>query len=821
MMRWFIYRLDWNAERGKFDKYPCPMDGRQVRTDKLQVASADRAAVERCLDVLPAASYALGMVPDAGERVFMLDMDHCVEDGQLDTVASRVVHPFLAAGAYFEGTSSGKGVHVIGRYSGELPAHANKRPGVHTYEFYADGQQGFALNRASNSGSMDVDCTPLVHALLQEWFPPRAEGAGAFDVPTEGPRADWDGPTDDDALIVKALAAAGSVAARFGTRLTFKQLWEGQCEHDSSSDLALASHLAFWTGCDVERICRLMWRSGLVREKWREHRTYLRELTVMRACSTTQNVYKQHRIAVVSPRTDGQDWFALADDMCRRISSAADLRTLVDEVAPAIAALGFSGVHAHRIIGELSQRFKVLQAPMPIAQVRALVSPARMQPIDDGVVIPDWAASLCYIKNKDRFLDVYSGSVMSADGLRMEFSRKMPFKQNGQREDVVAWCRDRWNIPTVDDAIYRPDQEMFFYDNGCAYANTFRVSTLPAVAQPTAECVQCIQLFQQHLYLMCGKRDAIYWALLHWIAHNVQKPGHKIRWSPLVKGVQGDGKSIVFDLFSAVMGDGANVKQTAPSNLMNSGGFTDWATGRAVNFIEEIRLVGKEKHRLFNAMKTFIGDTIIDMNLKGRASGSSLRNVTNHWANSNYSDALPTDDHDRRWMVVFTPYASIADAIAAKGLADQDALVKQFARMGRSMRAEAGAWRGWLLGVDVSTFDPDGRAPHTDERAVMAAMSEEPIEPIMRETIANGGPGITENVLSSSHLRRAMKLRCQLEDLSVPSTSAWSSMMANIGWVRFPKYVKVAGGTLTIWLRNGFHADHVKIREILEENLKI
>jgi hypothetical protein len=41
------------------------------------------------------------------------------------------------------------------------------------------------------------------------------------------------------------------------------------------ADLALAGHLAFWTGPDADHIERLMRASGLARAKWDEHKTYL------------------------------------------------------------------------------------------------------------------------------------------------------------------------------------------------------------------------------------------------------------------------------------------------------------------------------------------------------------------------------------------------------------------------------------------------------------------------------------------------------------------------------------------------------------------
>lgn len=104
---------------------------------------------------------------------------------------------------------------------------------------------------------------------------------GDFEL-SDGPVPEWRGPTDDDDLIRRALQSQ-SAAAMFGKRACFADLWNanadalaisyppdkhGEAFNASEADAALASHLAFWTGRDGERIKRLMLRSALVRDKW-------------------------------------------------------------------------------------------------------------------------------------------------------------------------------------------------------------------------------------------------------------------------------------------------------------------------------------------------------------------------------------------------------------------------------------------------------------------------------------------------------------------------------------------------------------------------
>ncbi len=76
----------------------------------------------------------------------------------------------------------------------------------------------------------------------------------------------------------------------------FAELWRGSAaDYDgdaSRADLALASRLAFLCGPEQhERVRRLMERSGLVREKWFTHRTYLMELTIAKAYECRAEYY--------------------------------------------------------------------------------------------------------------------------------------------------------------------------------------------------------------------------------------------------------------------------------------------------------------------------------------------------------------------------------------------------------------------------------------------------------------------------------------------------------------------------------------------------
>jgi hypothetical protein len=237
--------------------------------------------------------HGVGFVLTAADPFFCLDIDGARQGDAWSPLSLQLCAKL--PGCVVEVSQSGQGLHVWGRAS-TIPEH-RKRNTALAVELYSERR--FIVLGSGQVGTMADNCAALP-ALIAEYFPPR-EGPGV--IPANGPRPDWRGPTDDDDLIRRALQSR-SAAAVFGTRASFADLWEacpdvlagaypsasGDAWDRSSADMALAQHLAFWTGCDAARIDRLMRRSALTRDKW-EREDYLPE-TIENACGLQRDVLK-------------------------------------------------------------------------------------------------------------------------------------------------------------------------------------------------------------------------------------------------------------------------------------------------------------------------------------------------------------------------------------------------------------------------------------------------------------------------------------------------------------------------------------------------
>ncbi len=314
--------------------------------------------------------------------------------------------------------------------------------------------------------------------------------------------------------------------------------------------------------------------------------------------------------------------------------------------------------------------------------------------------------------------------------------------------------------------------------------------------------------------VLAGGRAEVIATMIDWLAHNVQHPGVKIRWAPLLKGVEGDGKTVLGSLLASVMGR-VNVSNVSPKVLGTD--FTGWAEGSAVVVLEEIKLTGHNRYDILNALKPFITNDAIEVHPKGSPSRDAI-NTTNYIAFTNYADALPLTDTDRRWWIIFSPFATSAEMTAA--VADvAESLGAYFDRLHAAINQHPAELRKWLLDHPISAnFKPNGSAPMTAEKTLMIGMSASDEEDSVRDVLAHceGMRGVTKELFASRCMGEA--LMSADVDMSLNTTSR-NRLFSKVGFTKLPKKVKWKGDSHTIWVKGHRDMEPEKVRQILDETL--
>ena len=306
--QFMLYRLEPDPEQpGKTNKLP-------ISPHTLETASAHdplnwvRADAALSLSELLGPSYGVAFVFTRNDPFWFLDVDNCLQDGQWSPIARELCQRFN--GAAVEVSQSGRGLHLFGRGQAPGPRRCKSPAG---FDLYTEGRF-VALTGERIVNSADTEHSHALAELVPLYLPPQAPGA--IDGWTTEPVAEWSGPTDDDELIARILASKTSAGAAFGGKATVQQLWEADPEalarsfpsdqghgYDASrADSALATHLAFWTGKDCERIKRLMERSALAREKWERRPQWLEDTIVKAAGLSGASVLGSNSLAAEPAR---------------------------------------------------------------------------------------------------------------------------------------------------------------------------------------------------------------------------------------------------------------------------------------------------------------------------------------------------------------------------------------------------------------------------------------------------------------------------------------------------------------------------------------
>lgn len=464
--------------------------------------------------------YGVGFVLTKDDPFFCIDIDSCRIDTGWSDIAMQLCTMFQ--GAAIEISQSGNGLHIFG--CGECPPHACKNTEL-DIELYTE-TRFMALTGHGAMGDITFNATHLLPQLVDTYFKQTATTSG-FDLSnwTDKPVAEWSGPADDTILLDRMLKAQ-SAASIFGTRATFKDIWENNTEvlalnyassdgtfDQSSVDAALAQHLAFWTGNNCERMLNLMRQSQLVRGKW-DRDDYLPR-TILSACAKQKTFAKE--LAVKQQAT--------ADDK-------------------------FKGVN-------------YLNADQQLELFKGCVY------VEDQHVIITHEG---YALDAQRFDVRYGGFCFALDAVNTKTtpSAWKAFTQSQVLRDVHPKARSAAFDPRL------PPLTIIKKQDG-DYINTYREIKTPRVKGDATR-------FITHLHKMFdNERDVT--ILTSYMAAILQYKGHKFEWCPIIQGIQGNGKSTLSDIIQFGVSD-TYTHQPEQASIKNK--FNLWLERKIFIRVEEV-----------------------------------------------------------------------------------------------------------------------------------------------------------------------------------------------------------------------------------------
>lgn len=482
------------------------------------------------------------------------------------------------------------------------------------------------------------------------------------------------------------------------------------------------------------------------------------------------------------------------DELRGLVAGAADFETLRDAVCAEIKGVrDIDPISREILANAVKAKALELGSRIRISDARDLIKPSRTA-LAEIVELPAWAQCWCFVTQDDAFFNWETKQEVSMLGFNAMFNREI----GGEENPSAAWTAlNTLGIPVVDRRAYVPWLGPLFEMSGKFCVNTFRPDSAPVVVPDSGS--RAVELIKSHIEMLL---DGEAKRFIQWLAYNVQNPGRKIRWAYLIKGIQGDGKSLLGTVLGLAMGQ-ENIILISPKVLGTD--FNHWAEGHCVGVLEEVRLAGHNRHDILNAIKPNITNDHVPIHRKG-VDEYNILNTTNYIAFTNHADALPVEMDDRRYAIVFTPFDSREQLLARVGEG-------YFDELHDAIYAEPGEIRSWLLGVDLTGFDPNGSAPMTADKMSMVEMNKSDEELLAEEVIREGAVGVTSEVVSSGHLTAAM--RAKSDDYL--KTSSVNRLLIKLGFTQKGSVVKWNGKTCRIWTKASMRSvSNDEVRKILE-----
>jgi hypothetical protein len=670
-----VYRLEPKPD-GKLDKIPTsPMDGGNIDPhNPANWMTPDEAVMwSEMMQQGPfptgVSGFGVGVIISedivlpGGRRLFALDIDKCRDGNVWAPHASAFLGKLSGAGV--EVSVSGLGLHAFGTYAGPRPEHGTRNK-TYRLELYTR-LRFMACTGFGAVGDCTLDLTRELHTLARDYFPPREEDPEYGDELTTAPVAEWIGPDDDDELLRRAFRSTGAGAV-WGGRASFADLWNANVtalarsfppqQHGaydaSAADLAIANHLAFWTGNHGERMQRLMYRSQLVRSKW-ERPGYLRD-TIQRACVSQRQWYKDPRGVMTGTSSPASTLATTPPAATLTISSPAPGNAARFDTAPAAGGV-----------------------PVPTGMEPEPIAPGTRPPIGDYLTTAQQLAMFdgcVYVQDIHQSM-MPQGHTLAPERFDAEFAGyTFAITADGQRPAKRAWeafvFSETHAFPKVKGMFFDPrvPPRTVVERDGWTLINSY----VPSVIVRRAGDVSP---FLTHLYKLLPLGDDAR-ILLAYFAACVQHPGEKFQWWPLIQGVEGNGKTTLSYLLEYAIGE-RYVHWPKAAELGSK--FNSAFYGKLLICCEDV-YISEARGSMWETLKPMI--TSPRLEIEGKGVDKVTREVCfNGVMNSNHKNAIRKTANDRRIGPFFCAQQAKADLM-------RDGMTRDYFKSLRSWRMGEG-----------------------------------------------------------------------------------------------------------------------------------
>jgi hypothetical protein len=690
---------------GKTLKIPInPHNGRAAdATDPTIWISADAA---RRTAGRMGVDHGVGFVFTERDPFFFVDIDNCRSGGELNQRATQLLMMF--EGAAVEVSQSDTGLHIFGVGAPDKPhrTHADDD----SFELYTRNRF-VALTGTDIYGDAGSDHADTIQDVLDKWFKiPHIKTTEADWTTT--PVIEWRDPGGIDAII-KLAKASRSARSTFGGAPSFADLFDcnepvltaaypddhGRGYDASRADMAMATHLMFFTGCNCEMTKDIMLKSALDREKWEKREKNYLEVSILKALRhhDRANVYRG------------------------RPGNGPTPPISISDVPPPPPPPG----------GDI---------PMMLPRTGPKFLFPDQQPV--------YFKGCVYIYDMDRVM-APDGQILSTNGFNVRYGGRtfvldQDYNKTTKNPSEVFLHSPHNECPTVHELGFNPFKPVGHIsttNHGIKSVNSYGDQRGPQIEGDVTPFLTHVEKLLPNV----EDREI----LLTYMSACLQKIGHKFQWCILLQGVEGNGKTVFYRCLEQAVGP-VYCHQLDPADLTNK--FNAWIARRLLVGIEEIAVKGKWE--IADRLKPLITNERVPLQAKGDDQ-TTTDNRANFLMTSNHKDAVLKTKHDRRYCVFYTAQQEACD-IEKDGM--QGTYFKDLYTWLKS-----GGYAHvshYLANRPLSTtVDLFGRAPRTTSTAEAIKESRPAAEVELLDAIETGLPGFRNGMTTAYRIREFLDKR--------------------------------------------------------------
>ena len=401
---------------------------------------------------------------------------------------------------------------------------------------------------------------------------------------------------------------------------------------------------------------------------------------------------------------------------------------------------------------------------------------------------PECLTNWAWSANGERYINTTTGRDFKRegfDGLFMQQAVAAGFPS------ASMWVHTLRCIPHADAHIYLPGRNSLFIEKGVKFVNSWSNRDYIAVPPDLSEEIDAVAagLLEKHFSLFFGGLNREAQIFANYLRYCLESPGKKIRWAPLLVGPEGDGKSFFSELMRSALGH-TNVSSVGNSALRAAAdsGFNGFMAKYQMIFLEEVKMHGHNRYDIFNTLKAPVSNDVLDITYKGKEQ-IQIPNFTNWVLISNHRSCMPLSDTDRRYFVLWSKFP-LTWVLAHDP--------HYFDRLFTALEESPGGMMRYIASVPWhEEFLPNGRAPITEARNHMVAMSGDEKEDVIKYTIETSKSwAIQPDVLLGGQMLRDM---LALEGINLTDGDT-ARILEKLGYLK-PGYARIEGTPVrgTIW----------------------